>query len=389
MSAEFQPHSALRRELYYLPSFERAACSAIVQSVPHAILVIDERLHIVLVNRAAALLFGRAPARLRGVAVAHVLAPAAVGVLLQDFGAQRVRVVETSFSCTPASPLRTLKITATPLADHKPMTRPRAAAAGVSGFTLLVIEDISEKAELEQQLVDGEKQAAMGQLAAGLLHEVSNPLTSLGSNLLFVRNALPATAGPELAQALDASLDQLEQMRQLLGTLSSLGGRATPRYELADLHHVIRQSVTFIAKDAERRHISLVVSYSPAPADCEMDVRLIKQVLLNLLKNAMEAMPKGGRLAVKTAQRPGAPGEPGFVEVEIADTGIGIAESDLRRVFRPLFSTKRRGAGLGLPFCRQTVEEHGGAIRITSPGRGQGATVLMSLPTRQPANQED
>jgi PAS domain S-box-containing protein len=374
----------------YVPSFEAAAWRTIVQSVPHAIVLIDGRLRIALVNRAAGLLLGRAPAALHGLPVAHVLSPPALNVLLQDAGTKRVRVLETSVvSDDRAGSMRTLKITAVPLANGKVMTRARASDYLAKGFTLLVIEDISEQDTLEQQLVDGEKQAAMGQLAAGLLHEVSNPLTSLGSNLLFVRKALPAATDAQVVQALDASLDQLEQMRQLLGTLSSLPGRATPRYELADLHHVMRQCVTFIAKDAEQRHISLVVAFSPAPATCEMDVRLIKQVLLNLLKNAMEAMPQGGRIAVKTTQVAGEANEPPAVEIEIADTGIGIAEADLRRVFRPLFSTKRRGAGLGLSFCRQTVEEHGGAIRVSSPGKDQGCTVVVSLPTRQLTNQDD
>jgi PAS domain S-box-containing protein len=362
----------------YPPSFERAAYSAIVQSVPHAVLLVNARRDVVLGNRAAAVLFGRSPARLRGAPIAQLLSPETVKVLLREFGSRRMRVVETcliSKSRTPS--VCTIKITAAPLANGR-----------AGRFTLLVIEDISDKAILEQELVDSETQAAMGQLAAGLLHEVSNPLTSLGSNLLFVRQALPVSADPEVTQALDASLDQLEQMRQLLGTLSSFPGRAAPRYELADLHQVIRQCITFIAQDAERRHISIIVSFSPAAATCEMDVRLIKQVLLNLLKNAMEAMREGGRIWV-SASLSAADDGPGTVEIEIADTGVGIAEADLRRVFRPLFSTKRGGAGLGLSFCRQAVEEHGGEVRITTAGRGQGTTVCVSLPVRQPVTNDE
>jgi signal transduction histidine kinase len=128
--------------------------------------------------------------------------------------------------------------------------------------------------------------------------------------------------------------------------------------------------------------------FSAAAPTCEVDVRLIKQVLLNLLKNAMEAMPDGGRITVHTAQAASG-GEPGPIVVQISDTGAGIAEADLRRVFRPLFSTKRRGAGLGLSFCRQTVEEHGGAIRIASAGKDQGTSVYVSLPVRQPVDQDE
>jgi two-component system, NtrC family, sensor kinase len=101
------------------------------------------------------------------------------------------------------------------------------------------------------------------------------------------------------------------------------------------------------------------------------------------LKNAMEAMPLGGRIDVKTSYRAGAPHEPDAVVIEVADTGIGISESDMRKVFRPLFSTKPRGAGLGLSFCRQAVEDHGGAIRLATRGKDRGTVAIVSLPIRQ------
>jgi signal transduction histidine kinase len=128
---------------------------------------------------------------------------------------------------------------------------------------------------------------------------------------------------------------------------------------------------------------------APTAAMCEIDVRLIKQVLLNLLKNAAEAMRDGGRIAVQTSRPAADADDGGVVVIEIADTGVGIAECDFRRVFRPLFSTKRGGAGLGLSFCRQAVEEHGGAIQITSIGKDQGTTVCVSLPVRQPVSLDD
>ncbi len=116
---------------------------------------------------------------------------------------------------------------------------------------------------------------------------------------------------------------------------------------------------------------------------CEMDVRLMKQVLLNLLKNAMEATRQNGRIEVRTSYRARHGNDSSSVVIEVADNGIGIAEPDLRNVFRPLFSTKPRGTGLGLSFCRQTVEEHGGEIRVTSPGRNQGTVAIVTLPVRQ------
>jgi signal transduction histidine kinase len=284
---------------------------------------------------------------------------------------------------TDGGAARTLKISAVRLPAWTAITATQRAETITSRpFGLLVLQDISDKAGIEELLLETEKQAALGQLAAGILHEVANPLTSIGSNLLFVRSAL-AHSTDEVLQALNMSLEQLDQMRQLLGTLSGLPGRPPLKYELADLHDIVRRCVTFVAKDAERRRIRLAASFAPSIVACEMDVRSIKQVLLNLLKNAMEAMPEGGRLEVRTSYRPPGPHEPAAVVIEVEDSGLGIAEADLRKIFRPLFSTKPRGAGLGLSFCRQAVEEHGGEIRLTSRGRSQGTLATVSLPVRQ------
>jgi two-component system, NtrC family, sensor kinase len=252
-----------------------------------------------------------------------------------------------------------------------------------------LLEDVTDRAVREQQLVETEKQAAIGQLATGIMHEVSNPLASLGSNLLFVRESLVESHSPEVLQALDASLDHLAHMRQILGTLSSFPARHAPRYEVSDLNGVVERCVTFMAREAERRRIALATSFSSPALACEMDVRLIKQVLLNLLKNAMEATREGGRIEVRTCYRARRRNDPSAAVIEVVDTGMGIMESDLHKVFRPLFSTKPRGTGLGLSFCRQAVEEHGGNIRLTSRGPGQGTIATVSLPVSQAAFSSD
>jgi signal transduction histidine kinase len=307
-----------------------------------------------------------------GATIAALVPQTNLGLWLRDFHDRTTKVIEVRPPVNARGRAAlALKITATRL------------NAGGREHRLLLLEDISEQAMLEHQLVESEKRAAMAQLAAGILHEVANPLTGIGSNLMFVRDALGASASDEVARAIDGSLDQLEQVRQLLDTLSGFTGRPPAQYEPADLHEVIRRCLTFVARDLERRRIQLTVGFAPVAITCELDVRLIKQVLLNLLKNAAEAMPDGGRLGVRTSCRPAQRRDPAAAIIEIADTGIGIAEPDLRKVFRPLFSTKPRGAGLGLSFCRQAVEEHGGEIRLTSRGRGHGTVVIVSLPLRQ------
>ena len=374
-----RPNGA-RPSVFNPDDFERSACQVLIRLLPHAVVVLNDELTVVMANRAASLLFHTPMERLRGVPVAAILPLPNLSHALGDFDRRRARVFETSIAgCAAARPVLTLRIHAVRVTVPDGGT----LSDGGSDHTLLVIEDISDMAVLEQQFVDAEKQAALGQLASGILHEVANPVTSLASNLLFIRGSLAPGASAEVAQALDVSMDQLDHMRQLLGTLSGFPGRPAPRYEVADLHDVVRTCLTFVSKDAERRRIRLSASFAPSIIACEMDVRLIKQVLLNLLKNGMEAMPEGGALEVRTAHHPPGAVDPTAVAIEVADTGIGIPDADLRRVFRPLFSTKPRGAGLGLSFCRQAVEEHGGEIRLVSRGKHQGTIAIVTLPLRQ------
>ena len=366
-----------------------STCRAIVQALPHAVVLLDEHLRFVLVNRAATTLFGLTTDRLGGRAITDFIPRETLDPLLGRAPAGRSPTIETWVpGAAKGAVPRTVKISAVRMAQWDgaaPPGRPGAPPAR-RDLLLLVLEDVSDKALLEQQLVDSEKQAGMGQLAAGILHEVTNPVASIGSNLMFVRGAVDGSAPPEVGAALDTSLEQLDHMRQLLGTLAVFPGRPAPAYEPADVHDLLRRCLTFVARDADRRGIRTSISFADGPMPCDMDVRLIRQVLLNLLKNAMEAMPGGGRVEVRTSSRAAAARVPAVVVIEIADSGEGIADSDLRKVFRPLFSTKPRGTGLGLSFCRQTVEEHGGEIRIASPGRGRGTTVTIALPQRQVAN---
>ena len=347
----------------------------------------------VLSNRAASSLLSVSSQRMQGVAFTRLIPENQIDLLFDDFHQRRYRVIEIALPPSGRNRgLRTVSITAVRLTRIGVDTRSRREGTPpgpANEYRLLLLEDVTDRAVLEQQLVEKEKQAAIGQLAAGIMHEVSNPLVGLGSNLRFVRESLVASEAPEVLQALDASLDHLAHMRQILGTLSSFPARHAPHYEVGDVNAVVERCVTFMARDAERRRIELATSFSSPALACEMDVRLIKQVLLNLLKNAMEATPEGGRIEIKTCYRARRRNDPSVVVIEVVDTGIGIMESDLNKVFRPLFSTKPRGTGLGLSFCRQAVEEHGGHIRVSSRGRGQGAAVTVALPVSQAALSSD
>jgi signal transduction histidine kinase len=361
--------------------FEKSTYQAIFQWLPLPVILLDEGFFIVLANPAAAeLLHLRKTGPL---SFASVVRKKNAEDLIRDIGANQVKVVQIDVKGSLSRAPQTLKITARRLQSGGVQARSR-----VQEFKLLIIQEVTCEVILQEQLVEVERLAGMGQLAAGIAHELANPLASIASNLLYLRNNLPARQNGALREAVETTAERVDDMRDLLTTLSSFTRQRHPRYEVADLHDLIRRTLAFIAREAESRHIQIMVSFTPFGLLCHIDLRMMKQALLNLLKNAMEAMPGGGRLEIRTEHIEAADDEPAFARIDVKDSGVGISETDLRKVFRPLYSTRPRGTGLGLPFCRQVIEEHGGGICISSH-KGSGTTVTFTIPIHEQLSLEE
>jgi len=267
----------------------------------------------------------------------------------------------------------------------KGITALKAIAVGIhpgefeGPAVLMLLEDLSERIRLEQQLIQSEKLAGMGQLAASLAHELGNPLSVMSSTLQYLHGCLRERDDP-LAEKMEVILDNLARMDELLKTLVGFTGPERPHHECLDIQQTLSHVLTFVAKEAEAHRVTIQTDFEPMPEPCWADHRQLKQVFLNLFKNALEAMPRGGCLAVKVRRvaRSTSSDQP-TICIEVSDTGIGIEEADLEMIFRPFYSTKKQGTGLGLPFCRRVIEEHGGEIGIHSR-RGEGTTVTICLP---------
>jgi len=259
---------------------------------------------------------------------------------------------------------------------------------GTAGrYCLVLLEDISERIRMEQQLVQSEKLAAMGELAASVAHELGNPLSAMSATLQYMQQRLHRT-NALLAEELEVILDNVSRMHELLKSLAEFTGPERPYVTRDDIQRGLSQVLTLVAKEAEGRKVSVETAFEPILPLYRADHRKLKQVFLNLLKNALEAMPEGGRLAVRVKLvGAAASAKKACLAIEVSDTGVGIRDAEIDTVFRPFYSTKSGGRGLGLPFCRRVIEEHGGEMSIHSQW-GKGTTVAIRLPIA-PEGEED
>ncbi|MBI4515664.1 MAG: response regulator [Deltaproteobacteria bacterium] len=230
-----------------------------------------------------------------------------------------------------------------------------------------------EAAAMSQQLWLTAKLATMGELAASIAHELNNPLATV---TLRTESLLAQCAPDDPRQAvLNVIAQEVERMASLVANLLQFSRRAGKQISSLNLCEEVAATLDLIHYHLRKRNIAVERA---CPADIPLihaDRQQLRQVLLNLLTNAADAMPQGGKLRLEVRA------EPPLLVIEIADTGSGIAAGDLPRVMQPFFTTKPegKGTGLGLPICKRIIEEHGGRIDIHSVV-GQGTTVRATLP---------
>lgn len=235
-------------------------------------------------------------------------------------------------------------------------------------------------AETQRQLTQADKLASVGRLAAGIAHEINNPLTGVltyASLLLKGQNA-----GPEVQSDLEVIVRETKRCREIVKGLLDFARPTPPRRAPADLNETVRRAVAVVINQLAQNHVDLALDLSPELPTVAADANQIQQVLVNLILNAAEAVGEAGgtiRIRSRSTGEGEAPGR--FLELTVEDTGRGIPPDDLPRLFEPFFSTKgNRGTGLGLAVTWGIVQSHGGTIDVQSePGKGSRFTVRLPL----------
>jgi two-component system NtrC family sensor kinase len=233
-----------------------------------------------------------------------------------------------------------------------------------------VEERTHELRAMQDHMLQSEKLASLGKIAAGVAHEINNPLTSI-----LINTHLMLEQGDRIApfrENLTLMAEETARCAMIVKRLLDFARQTPPRMERAGVNELIERTGRLLEIQAGVRNIRIALDLAPGLPAIELDRNQIQQVFWNLTLNAIEAMPDGGTLTL--ASRPGT--APGAVEVEIADTGVGIPRENMTRLFDPFFTTKASGTGLGLAVTYGIVERHGGTIEVKSEvGRGSVFTI--------------
>ena len=237
--------------------------------------------------------------------------------------------------------------------------------------TLLLMQDLSQLKKLEEDLRRSERLAALGKMAAGVAHELRNPLSSIKGLALVLQSRFKEDNGDR-----ETATILVQEVERLNRSISELLDYARPQQlkkENFDIVQLLNKAVSLMRIDAETAGVELRTHFDENLEPFNGDEDRLTQVLLNLLLNGIQAMEDGGTLDVRV----GATDRK--IEIVVTDSGCGITEKDLARVFDPYFTTKPDGTGLGMAMSAKIIEEHGGEIRLQSKV-GQGTSVIIEIP---------
>ncbi len=247
---------------------------------------------------------------------------------------------------------------------------PIAAEVGHTHRVVLMRSDTTAHVQIEQRLQQSEKMAAIGELSTYIAHEIRNPLFAIGG---FANSLLRSTSLDDTAR--EKARIILEESKRLDDILKSILNFARPTDQAVgeiDTNLVASQTVELMGIGSDERHILIAAELAPELPKVRGNAEMLKQCLINIVKNAQEAMPQGGAIRVRT-RLVGA-----NVLLQVQDDGVGIPPELHERVFSPFFSTKDKGAGLGLAMTRKIIEEMGGRVHLSSQA-GKGTTISLTL----------
>lgn len=338
-----------------------AYADEIVTHLPVGLIATDPSGRIAFFNAAAERITGLDLAALRGRSAHENLPGSLCG--LQDALEQGETILEEQMACrTPDGREVPVSVSAVRIVN----------ADGDYVGQVLIIRDLGEVRRLQEEVRRQEKLAAIGGLAAGVAHEIRNPLSSIKALATFFAGQFDTDS--EGRKAADVMTQEVDRLNRAITELLEFARPTDLNPQPADLRFLIERSLQLVRQDAADRDIGIDVEIDDALCPVRIDPDRFSQCLLNLHLNAIEAMESGGTLMVRCRTNSG-----GHLEIAVADTGPGIAPEHRKRIFDPYFTTKAKGTGLGLAIVHKIVEAHKGRLTVES-AVGRGSCITLRLP---------
>ncbi len=258
-------------------------------------------------------------------------------------------------------------------------------SGNTSGVTLLV-ENITERKKLREQLAEYEKLSALSQLALGAAHEINNPLLGISSYLELLLDQAKDKKGKE---EIEFVLSSVYRISETIRGLLNFARPTPPQFTKVNINQLIEDTLSFLSHQPIFRKINIIKTLAPSLPQITADLNQIRQVLINIFINAAQSMPEGGEMKVATSKIKFKE----WIQIDISDTGPGISQENLKKIFNPFFTTKKNeGTGLGLSISLSYIKNHRGDILVQSE-LGRGTTFSILLPIRQkgkvPAKDEE
>lgn len=341
----------------------RAFASELVTSLPMGIVAVDESEKVIYVNETAAMLLKKELDLIKEKSAAQVLPPSLLELFDRVDKGGSVSEQELKLSSYTG---RAIPVTVT-------ITKIVGTRENFIGH-VFILKDLSRIRALELEIKQKEKLAAVGILAAGVAHEVRNPLSSIKGYATYFSSLFDAQSDNKKAANIMA--EEVDRVNRVISELLEFARPIELELKKTRVFELVDKALRLIKYEADPAGIKIISSVEPNLPEVEVDKDRLTQVLLNMFINAIQAMPSGGTLTVNVRTMEN------NLQFEISDTGNGISPQDQANIFNPYFTTKKQGTGLGLAIAFKIIETHGGTITIESL-ENQGTTFMISIPLEQ------